>query len=165
MTRYVNPRTGLALYVLALAGALVAPSLAQPAREPPGEPPKPTPPPAPGRLNEAREIAALIGRGQLKLADAVNLAEQHAKGVALEVECRVEPGEPLKADVGVPPPPKEPVPNPPPKPEPSAERRLIYEIPCFAADKIQLVRIDGASKKVIDMQERKDAEGGSRKLP
>lgn len=144
--------------LLIAAGVLVVPILAGSPMEPPDKKEETTKKAC--NLSEAREIAALIAKGQLKVADATQMAEKHVTGLALEATCCVEPGEPLSSVKSETTPPKTDPAAHPARPEPSAERRLIYEVPCFAKDKVMVVRIDGSAKKVIDVRERKEAEGG-----
>jgi hypothetical protein len=94
----------------------------------------------------AKEMAQLIQQGQLNLRDATALAEQHVKGVGLEATCDIQPGllQPERDS----------------KRGPAAQdtdqraaqqgKRLVYEITCFANDKIMVVHVDGLGKKVID---------------
>ena len=111
-------------------------------------------------VNHAKQMAALIEQGQMNLRDATVLAEKHVKGTALEAACRIESAEP--------PPSPSPSPQPPTPPgEPgrpgaySAQRdqpagpRLMYEVSCFAKDKLQTVRIDGLTKQVVNVLEQK----------
>lgn len=104
-------------------------------------------------VNHARELAELIEQGQLNLRDATALAEKHVKGTALEATCdirlgMVSPEKPAQKPGG-----------------PQAEdtrrsgKRLIYEISCFAEDKIMSVRVDGLQRKVVDATESKSLDG------
>jgi hypothetical protein len=116
--------------------------------------------PPPVDVSQAKQMATLTEQGQMNLRDATALAEKHVKGTALEAACRVEIGEP--------PPSPNPAPQPPTPPgEPgrsgpySAQKeqpggqRLIYDVSCFAKDKLQTVRVDGLTKRVIDVLEQK----------
>lgn len=125
-----------------------------------GDSPKKSDPAPSVDLAKAKEIAALIGRGQLKLQDAGQLAERYAKGVPIDIRCEIEPAAPLTVRSGATAEPPQVQPPLQPRPEPSAERRLIYHVSCFAQDKIQIVRVDGLGKKVIDAFERKETNGG-----
>lgn len=104
--------------------------------------------PRPGDADEAREKAALIVLGQLNLRDATDLAEKSVSGTALQVSCEIQPGLGMPADdkdlsadstVG----------------QSQASRRLVYQVYCFAKEKLQTVRIDGLTKKVIDVREHR----------
>jgi hypothetical protein len=97
-----------------------------------------------GGDNRAKEIATMIEGGQLNLADATQLAERHAKGIALRADCQLVPAPQApaaganrgaSADQAQP-----------------AENRLVYTITCFVKDQeqVQTVRVDGRTKKVIE---------------
>jgi hypothetical protein len=104
--------------------------------------------PQTGDVNKARQIAALVAQGQMNLRDATDLAEKHVRGTAIEAAGDVVP--PLL-------PPLDPemrdAPNTTSRKSPAAGKRLVYEVRCFARDRVQTVRVDGASRKVIDVQE------------
>ncbi len=113
-------------------------------------------------LNRAKERAALIQQGQMNLRDATALAEKHAKGTALEAVCEIQSGEsprpaqPMKPEhpggvrMQEPTAPQKPATPPGQKELPDA-KRLIYQVSCFANEKLVTVRIDGLTKKVLDM--------------
>lgn len=127
------------------------------------------------RMNNAKQAYDMIQGGQLNLRDAAALAEKHTKGTALEARFTIQtgtmtpekPGERPGEKPGTPPPgqPKpggvsygldqqQPGQRPPAGDEDkSGARRLVYEITCFAGDKVQLVRVDGLEKKVIDAKD------------
>ncbi len=88
----------------------------------------------PADTERAKEMAQLIGQGQLSLRDATALAEKHVEGTALEATCDIQLPERIDQKI--------------------ADRRLVYEISCFAEDKIQAVRVDGLTKKVIEARQR-----------
>ena len=101
----------------------------------------------------AKEVARLIGQGQLNLRDAAELAEKHVKGVALEASCEV--AQPLmgqsKGD------------GPGDDTAQASAPRLVYTVHCFANDKILGVQVDGLTRKVIDSKDRPTPErGGAR---
>ena len=84
-------------------------------------------------------MADLIAQGQLSLRAATEIAEKHSKGVALEVRCDLQgtPGE--RAG------------NPEPQRTPSASDRLVYSVSCFAKERVETIRVDGQTKKVMEM--------------
>jgi hypothetical protein len=107
-------------------------------------------------LSRAKKMAELITTGQLNLRDATALAEKHVKGVALGAECEVVIGDaaPPRGQGGGP---QDSDPQRDPGGEgiqPSAGERIEYQICCFSDGKIQSVRIDGLSKKVVDVKEK-----------
>jgi hypothetical protein len=97
----------------------------------------------PRETNHAKEMVMLIQQGQLNLADATRLAEKHAKGTALGASCE------LRSDAA---PGREPggAGGPSEDQAQSGAKRLIYNITCFANDKLQTVQVDGLTKKVIE---------------
>jgi hypothetical protein len=155
-------------------GGQPAPSKPEPPAKP-DQPPKLEPPgKEPSReVNRAKEMADLIKQGQLTLRDATDLAEKHVKGTALEAACEIKTGEmkagsPAPKDRPMPPTPpgggdavQDPKPGDPPDPmerkpgemERAGGKRLIYEVRCFANEKIQVAQVDGMTKKVIDVKE------------
>ncbi len=150
-----------------LSACLVLPVLAQNPgeRENPKEPKTP-PHRATSDVTRAREMAQLVMGGQLNLRDATALAEKHVKGTALDVSARIEAGtvEPAAetphgpaADA------QDNAPQQPPggKPDQTGGERIIYEICCFAENKIQEVTIDGLSRKVVNVRESKTLDGSS----
>lgn len=94
----------------------------------------------------AKEMAQLIQQGQLNLRDATALAEQHVKGVGLEARCETHRG--LLQPEGERP--RGPAAQENDPRSAQQGKRLVYEITCFANDKITIVRVDGLEKKVID---------------
>ncbi len=97
-------------------------------------------------VTKAREMTKLINEGQLNLRDATALAEKHTKGTAIGAICdiRIGPIEPReKMEPKVPP-----ATSPPPEPERTQSRRLIYDVKCFANERIQTVSVDGLHKTV-----------------
>lgn len=100
-------------------------------------------------VNRAKEMTELIEQGQLNLRDAAAVAERHVKGPALEVMCSIEAGGIEPSDQ-----PKSGAPGEG-DPEQVAGKRLVYEVCCFADEKIQAVRVDGLTRKVVDVKERK----------
>lgn len=103
-------------------------------------------------VQRAQRIAELVDEGQLKLRYATALAEQHTKGMALEVECHIQSGQTMKSIVG-----KSGAP-PADTAKQSTGDRLIYEVTCFVDDHVQTVRVDGLTKQV-------DAAAGSQPKP
>jgi hypothetical protein len=118
-------------------------------------------------VNHAKEMASLVAQGQLNLRDATAIAERHVKGTALEASCQI------RTTAAQPPRGDRPKPQPEPR-GPSADdgqqrerqdaggqtqgdagvKRLVYEVCCFAADKIQVVTVDGLTKGVVEVKER-----------
>lgn len=94
----------------------------------------------PGDVNQAREMARLLEQGQIGLADATRIAEQHVKGYAIQARCEIQRG-PAPQD-GAP---------PAEQMQPAADARLVYDVSCFAREsqQIQKVQIDGLTKKVV----------------
>lgn len=93
-------------------------------------------------VNHAKEIVALIKQGQLALTDATEIAEKHIKGNALSATCEVRSsgssargtekrGHPSAAE-------RQP-----------AGKRLVYDITCFAKEKVHVVQVDGLSREVV----------------
>lgn len=156
-------------------GGQPAPGKPEPPAKP-QQPPKLEPPSKQqsGEVGRAKEMADLIKQGQLNLRDATELAEKHTKGTALEASCEIKAGEmkagsPTPKERPMPPTPpgggdavQDPKPGEPPDPmerkpgemERAGGKRLIYEIRCFANDKIQVAQVDGMTKKVIDVKEQ-----------
>ena len=112
----------------------------QPAKPPAGEP-QPSRAPA-GDLGRAKEITALIEQGQLSLRAATEMAEKHTKGIAFEARCEVQSRATGDLDRGGP--------GGATTPDVKADRRLVYEVSCFAKDHLATVRVDAAAKKVLD---------------
>jgi len=147
---------GLPTLVILVPLALVGlPTLAQDYGQQPG---KHQPGPVNVDVERAKEMAALIQQGQLNLRDASAMAEKHCKGTALEAKCEIQRGEPRQQ----PKPPEQPKPRGPSaqekdkmQKEPSTGNRLLYEVSCFAQDKLVTVRIDGLTKAVIDVMDHK----------
>lgn len=110
----------------------------------------------PDDLDRAREMAMLVRQGQLSLNDAAMLAERHVKGTALKATCEIMAGQTHpKADEK---PANREKPGGPSAGEQGAQpagKHLMYEVCCFANDTVQAVIIDGSSKKVIEVKERK----------
>jgi hypothetical protein len=111
-------------------------------------------PPA-GDLVRAKEMAALIEQGQLSLRIAAEMAEKHVKGTALEARCDMQSGSSESAE-------RERSGNPSAEKDRPPEKRLVYTVSCFANDKIQTVRVDGLTKKVIEEPQRPQPDAGSK---
>lgn len=94
-------------------------------------------------VNRAKEIAFLIAQGQLNLRAATELAEKYVKGTALEAKCDFQPDASEEPDCGD-------MANPQANDDQYAGQRLIYEVYCFANDKLQVVRVDALDKTVIE---------------
>lgn len=73
----------------------------------------------------------------MNLRDATDLAEREISGTALQVRCEIQPGLGMPTEVS------------------QASRRLVYQVCCFAKEKVHTVRIDGLTKKVIDVREHR----------
>lgn len=105
---------------------------------------------SPDNVNQAKAIVALIEQGQLNLADATKLAEQHVKGNALSATCEIKPGAAMPgadkpgADK------KEHPRGPSARDGQPTGQHLIYQITCFAKDKVEVVQVDGRTRKVIE---------------
>jgi hypothetical protein len=100
---------------------------------------------------QAKEIAALIAHGQLNLRDATALAEGHVDGTALAAKCRAELiASPAKPEPAGP----QHLATPSAQQKPATEKRLVYEVSCFARNTVHTVRIDGLARKVMDVQEQ-----------
>lgn len=97
--------------------------------------------PSPEETNRAKEVSALIEKGQLSLRDAVELAEKHSKGTALEVRCNVESGPSGKLEQSG---------GAPPNPGARAEKRVIFEVSCFSKNHLMTVEVDADARKVIE---------------
>lgn len=124
-------RTVLAALIAAMVCTIVLATRAQqPSKTPPGD------------FGRAKEAAALIERGQLSLRAAAEMAEKHVKGTAVEVRCDIQSGPAGELERGAP--------GAPASPAISADRRLVYEVSCFAKDRLETVRVDAAAKKVLD---------------
>lgn len=96
----------------------------------------------------AKRMAELIKEGQLNLRDATQIAEKHVKGVALQVNCVLQPAGVERAPAGT-----ERGTRDQPLEEQkdrSAGDRLVYSVSCFADERLQTVRVDGQTKRVID---------------
>jgi len=100
--------------------------------------------PRSGEVNRAKEIAALIEKGQLPLRAAAEIAEKHLKGTALEARAEIRTS-------------VEPDPKRPHSSTPSgatgtnaAAMRIIYEVSCFSGDKVEKVRVDAVTRKVVE---------------
>jgi hypothetical protein len=100
----------------------------------------------PNDVNQAKQMTELIQQGQLSLRDATTVAEKHSKGTALEASVELQAGQvqPERPDAR---------PGGPTGDQASAGARLIYEVTCFADNKLQVVRVDGLEKKVIGAKE------------
>lgn len=126
------------------------PRVGQSPGQPPGQPPdQPIEPPPATDIERARAKAELIKQGQLGLRDATAVAEKHVKGTALETTCEIQPGTASGLQ------PERPAPQPPRGPAAqvsTGEDRLIYRVSCFAGDRVQTVRVDGLTKKIIDVR-------------
>jgi hypothetical protein len=115
-----------------VAAAFILPSLAQRPDKAPAD-----------RVDQAKEMVALIKEGQLDLTGATKLAEIHVKGNALNVTCEIRPIEDRSND-------KERSGGPSMTGDPPIGKRLLYDITCFAKEKVQVVQVDGLSKKVVE---------------
>ncbi|MEP0845277.1 MAG: hypothetical protein HRF50_00490 [Phycisphaerae bacterium] len=94
-------------------------------------------------VNHAKEMVTLIEGGQLSLADATKVAEKHAKGTALSASCQILMNEGQPAAGG----------NPGGSSADqagAAGKRLVYSVSCYAGERVQVVQVDGLSKKVIE---------------
>ena len=101
------------------------------------------------RPESAAEKIKLMQEGQAKLTEATILAENHAKGKALEARCTIEAvsmGSKSGAGMGV-------------ADErgdhvrgraPEGMQRLVYTIQVFANDQVREVRVDGLERKIIE---------------
>lgn len=151
MTRVT--RWTLGVVVALVPFGIVLPSIAQRA----GEPKQGS-----SDLDRAKEMAQLIEEGQLTLRDACVMAEKHCKGTALEVRSTIQPG--ATAQPGAPR--GEPTPGARAEDEDRSDqkdpkgRRLVYQVNCFAKDKLEIVRVDALERKVIGADEP-DERGGS----
>jgi hypothetical protein len=164
---------GAFLMVLGLAGlpALAQQHGNQPQRNPnpaQAETPQHMPAPLMSRIRDidvtqAKEMAHLIRQGQLNLRDATAIAEKQSSGTALEVVCRIEPTTPLTprmGQTGKPGATRQPGEAKKPvqaakaganrEKEDTAGRRLVYEVSCLANGKLQTLRVDGLTKKVLE---------------
>jgi hypothetical protein len=107
----------------------------------------------------AKEMAQLIEQGQLNLRDAAAMAEKHVKGIALEATCDIQPGAPSPGERGQPEKPTADKPGAPTGQEQPKEtkaaggKRLLYEIDCFANDRVHTVQVDALAKKVVEKGE------------
>lgn len=112
-------------------------------------------------VQRARQMAQLIASGQLNLRDATSLAERHVKGTALEAVCDIQAG-PAAGEGDKPGKPDKPG-GPALEPAPDdGGSRLIYEITCFADERIQTVRVDGQAKRVIDVKPQGSLAGAAK---
>jgi hypothetical protein len=117
-------------------------------------------------LAKAKEMAELVQKGQLSLREATTIAEEHVKGTALEGSCDIsttmtppaKPAEPKKPDAVEPPKPPEPDQGKGAKNQ-TGEKRLMYEITCFERDRLQVVKVDGMTKKVVDVKDQAGLAG------
>lgn len=126
-----------------------------------------------GRVNvdQAKQIASLIEQGQLSLADATRMAERHASGIALTVNCSIEPatatpGQPRPGTGGQEGAREGQQPGQPGQPgrtgqtdkpgqpgaQPAGGQRLVYTVTVFNQEdeRVQTVRVDGKDKKVME---------------
>jgi hypothetical protein len=97
----------------------------------------------------AAEKIRLMQEGQAKLTEATILAENHAKGKALEARCTVEPmrtEERSGAGMGV----AEERGDHVRGRAPEGTARLVYTIQVFANDQVREVRVDGLERKIIE---------------
>jgi len=85
-------------------------------------------------MKDAKNVVKLIHEGQLSLKDATRIAEEHVDGDALTATCTVWPTKGEQAERG--------------DAQPAGEH-LIFEITCFAKDKVQTVKVDGLTKKIV----------------
>lgn len=146
---------GKRMLFIAAAPALAAlclmaiPVSAQRARETPPDDPQ-----------QVRQVVDLIAQGQLNLPAAVEVAEKHVKGTAYNACADIEthptpspgkPGHQPGASSG-------PSPSSQEEGSPSAQRKLIYTVRCFAENRMLDVRVDGLTKKVLDIKEQTDKE-------
>lgn len=95
---------------------------------------------------EARqqEIARLVESGQLKLRDAIALAEKETHGAAIEARCTVEPVAGAEKPRG---------------PSADASKQLIYEVVCFANGKMSTVHVNGLTRKVTPVEPTRGSGG------
>ncbi len=98
------------------------------------------------------EMAKLTETGQLTLRTAIELAEKHTKGQALQASCEVRRAKP-KGDPS------------PGKVRDPIGARLIYTVCCYADKQIFDVRIDGKDRKILDVKERKTPKTDDQKRP
>jgi len=99
---------------------------------------------------DAKEIITLIKQGQLDLAAATKLAEKHVNGTAIRATCAIRNAEQERGDERTPP-------GDSAQAQPTG-RRLVYDITCFAEDKVQLVQVDGLTKRVIERARPQDRQ-------
>lgn len=114
----------------------------------------------PDDRNRAKTMAELIKAGQLNLADATDLAEQHTRGTALQATCDIVRGDDKSRTRN------QPGQGGGPQDrtmqddqrdrdrQPAGGERIEYTVCCFADGKIQSVRIDGQSKTILDVKEK-----------
>jgi hypothetical protein len=98
----------------------------------------------------AKEMARLIGQGQLNLRDAAEVAEKHVKGVALEAACDISTAPMGQSKEG----------GPGDDAAQASAPRLVYKVNCIAGDKILGVQVDGLTRKVVDSKDRPIPESG-----
>jgi hypothetical protein len=102
----------------------------------------------PDDVNRAKEIAELIAKGQMNLPDATAMAEKHHQGTAVQVRCDVALGASHSGLANE------------QKERSSANKkgttgaRLVYDVSCFAKDRLEIVRVDGFAKRVMSDGER-----------
>jgi len=84
-----------------------------------------------------QEIVRLIEEGQLKLRDAVTLAEKETRGAAIEVRCNIQPVAASDSE-------KEKARGP----QANASKQLVYEIVCYANRQMTTVHVNGLTRKV-----------------
>jgi hypothetical protein len=108
-------------------------------------------------VNNAKQMVSLIEQGQLNLADATKIAEKHIKGTALAVNAGIQQGErnpqnPAERE-------KPGGPGAGAGEEKSYSMRVVYDITCFANDKVEMVQVDALTKKVIEKEGEEKKEG------
>jgi hypothetical protein len=102
----------------------------------------------PQDVNPAKEIVKLIEQGQLNLVDATKLAEKHAGGHAIRVNCEIRAGGQRPEDAQKPAQPGKPG-GPSAQVDEPTGKRLIYDITVAAKERVQMVQVDGLTKKVV----------------
>ena len=101
-----------------------------------------------GQANELVKLAELVKlteAGQLTVRAAIELAEKHTKGRALQATCEIRRGQTRSQDL--------------------AGTYLVYEVCCYADHKILDVRIDGKERKVLEVRERKSPKTDEKTKP
>ncbi|MBI5866618.1 MAG: hypothetical protein HZB38_19295 [Planctomycetes bacterium] len=118
-------------------------------------------PPGGDDAAKARTIVQLIQQGQAGLAEACGIAEADVHGKALRAECEIMQGKLETAPSAKPP---EKGPQEPKKPD-AAAQHLMYDICCYANDTLLVVRVDGLTKKVVNVKERTTIDESPKPAP